>query len=351
MIVSPEIKKHYDAFWNCDAVDRACTYIALRHDTGIPAETDVTKKWEDIPARVRAETAVWKTTEYFADGFATSFVNFGPGALTAMVGGSYQLAPHTVWFENEPFFVQDWDNPPAIALQKDSAMYRLIEDYTDQLLAEKGGIVSISDIGMSLDLVAAMRGTQDLLMDLYDEPEAVKAFLLANRPAWKEYFDQTCQKLISRQGGMASWMPIYSDLPYYPLQCDFSAMISPAMFEEFFLPEMEYYTSLMPRSIYHLDGPEEIPHLDHLLSVKRLNAIQWTPGSGKPKLCDPCWFEMYERIQRAGKGIIFLGIQEPEELERLLNKISTKGIYIYCDTTDPLAAKEILRVVEHFGVK
>ena len=40
-------------------------------------------------------------------------------------------------------------------------------------------------------------------------------------------------------------MPIYSEKPYYPLQCDFSAMISPDMFEEFVLPELRYHLSYL----------------------------------------------------------------------------------------------------------
>ena len=351
MFVSPEIKKHYDAFWNGEAVDRACFYVAVRHDTGIPAETDVTKKWEDLDARAHGEAAVATKSDYLADGFPYHFVNFGPGALAAMTGGSYRWAENTVWFENEPFLVQDWDNPPATKLDKDSAMYHFVEDYTEKLLEKQSGVVSISDIGLSLDLVASFRGAQNLLYDLYDDPEAVKAFLLSQRPIWKEYFDAACEKLIARQGGMCSWMPIYSDVPYYPLQCDFSAMISPEMFGEFMLPDLEYHTSIMPRSIYHWDGPGEIPHLDHLLSLKNLNAIQWTPGSGNPDLCDECWFELYERIQKAGKSLILLGVHELDGTERLLKKVSTKGLFLHCDTPDEKLAKEMVRLVESYGVK
>ena len=53
----------------------------------------------------------------------------------------------------------------------------------------------------------------------------------------------------------------------------------------------------MPRSIYHLDGPGEIPHLDMLLDIPRLNGIQWVAGAGKAALTDPCWFDMYKKMQ------------------------------------------------------
>jgi hypothetical protein len=53
-------------------------------------------------------------------------------------------------------------------------------------------------------------------------------------------------------------------------------------------------------SIYHWDGPGQIPHLGSLLDIKPLTAIQWTPGDGKPGACDECWFPFYRRIQEKG---------------------------------------------------
>ena len=117
-------------------------------------------------------------------------------------------------------------------------------------------------------------------------------------------------------------------------------MISPDMFREFVLPDLRYQTEQMERSVYHLDGPGELPHVDMLLSLEWLNAIQWTSGSGAPELTDPCWFDLYRRIKRAGKGIVLLGAN-PDGLERLLDNISTRGLYISVGAKDESQAREI----------
>ena len=87
------------------------------------------------------------------------------------------------------------------------------------------------------------------------------------------------------------------------MQCDFSAMISPVMFERFVVPSLSEQCAWLDRALYHLDGPDCVRHLDLLLQIPNLHAIQWTPGAGEPGAGDPKWFSLYDRILRAGKSI------------------------------------------------
>jgi 5-methyltetrahydrofolate--homocysteine methyltransferase len=269
-----------------------------------------------------------------------------------MLGGTCKWAEETVWFENEPV-ITDWESAPAPVLDRDAAMYRLADALTEKLMAagRDGGrfFTSITDIGGTYDILAALRGTQALLMDLYEHPAEVRAYAERLRPAWVGYFRQYAGRAIARQGGMTAWMPIWSDKPWYPLQCDFSAMISPEMFGEFILPDLRYYTEQMDRSVYHLDGPGERPHLRRLLSLPRLNAIQWTPGPGSDGAGDERWFGLYEEIQAAGKGLVLLGVR-PEELEPLLRHVSAKGLYVTC-RAGAGDAQELIRMADGYGVK
>ena len=153
------------------------------------------------------------------------------------------------------------------------------------------------------------------------------------RPMWLESFNCFSAAVIKKTGYTTSWMPVLSDKPYYPVQCDFSAMISPEMFDKFIMPELRYITENIPRSIYHLDGVDAIRHLDSILKIESLNAIQWVPGAGNPDAGDEQWFELYHKIQSAGKGLVLYGI-EPEALENVVKKLSPKGLFVsthYCE--------------------
>lgn len=349
-MLDDDAQKRYEAFWACEAHERCCLFLTVPKYTEAPPEPlDPAARWEDIDGRLAREEFILDNTEYLGDAFRTVFVNFGPGCLTACIGGTQKWAPNTVWFENEPVIV-DWEHPPVPALNSESLMYRLIERFTETFLQYGAGkfYTSITDIGGTYDIIAAMRGTENLLTDLYDYPEAVKAFADSIYPIWRDYFLAQSARLIARQGAMTSWMPIYSEKAYYPLQCDFSAMLSPQMFAEFVLPDLKRQTCLMDRSIYHLDGPGEIPHLDMLLSMERLSAIQWVPGAGAADTTDPCWYELYARIQRAGKGLILLEA-DPAGIESLLRHVSSKGLFVQTNTQDIKQAREIVALADALG--
>ncbi len=74
------------------------------------------------------------------------------------------------------------------------------------------------------------------------------------------------------------------------------------MFRRFVLPALEEEAQFLDRSCFHLDGPDALNHLDDLLAIKSLDAIQWVSGAGnKPQIE---WPEVLHKIQKAGKIII-----------------------------------------------
>lgn len=108
------------------------------------------------------------------------------------------------------------------------------------------------------------------------------------------------------------------------VQCDFSALISPAHFEEFCLPEIQRQCAMLDTSIYHLDGPDAIRHLDMILEIKDLDAVQWVAGAGKPGAKG--WLPLLQRIQKAGKSVIVA--TPPGDVQEILSVLSPKGLML-----------------------
>ena len=99
-------------------------------------------------------------------------------------------------------------------------------------------------------------------------------------------------------------------------------MISPDMFKEFILPElMEEIEWLDGKTIFHLDGPGALKHLDMLLEIPKLAGIQWVYGAGQPTAA--YWVPVLKKIQAAGK-LIHIHIV-PEDLDVLLEEIKPEG--------------------------
>ena len=321
----------YEAFWEHRSIGRPLLNISACDDySWYEAPQSVEQQWLDEELIVRNAHGAALHSTYAAEGLPNLFSNLGPGMLAACIGGTFRLAPHTVWFDQAPI-IEDWDDLPTVAFDEQSPLWQHLMRIQHRALEDGNFPVSLTDLGGIMDIAASLRGTENLLYDLYDHPEEVRAFTAHVRGLWLDAFDRQVRLCGSTGLPYTSWMNIPSRLPWFPLQCDFCAMISPKQFEEFVLEDIIVQTEHMPRSIYHLDGPGEIPHLDMLLDIPRLGGIQWTAGDGKPPLTDPCWFDLYKKIQDKKKNLVLLdpirGDNLPE-IERLVKTLDPTGVFL-----------------------
>lgn len=343
-----EAKKRYEAFWRVEAADRCLMYLTVSENLQ-PDNVDINTRWRNADYRIKRYLESLTKTTYYGDAFPNFFINFGPGCLSPCVGGRFELAEGTVWFDQNPV-IKEWSDMSSIAFNENSDMWQMICELTATSLQNKDKLcTSMTDLGGTLDILASLRGSESLLYDLFDYPDEVLAAVNQLELFWEETYSRLADVLFKEQGYMSTWMPIWCEERYYPLQCDFSAMISPSMFKCFVLPNLVKQTEFLEKSIYHLDGPGEIPHLSHILSMPRLTAIQWVSGDGAPNVGDPCWYEMYEQIQNAGKGLILFDV-DPDKLEQLLSRISSKGLYISIHCQSHSQAKDLMQIASTLNI-
>ena len=139
-------------------------------------------------------------------------------------------------------------------------------------------MVSTFDNTGHLDVLALLRGTENLLMDLIYDEEIVKQGLKKIIAAWAEVNDELYEivKETNDGGATVGWLPIWGPGKLAQLQCDISVMLSPEMFAKYVVPELEECISKLDYCFYHLDGQAQIRHLDHLLAIEGLNMISKT---------------------------------------------------------------------------
>ena len=80
----------------------------------------------------------------------------------------------------------------------------------------------------------------------------------------------------------------------------------------------------MEANIYHLDGPGALRHLDSLLTIPELNAIQWVYGAGNGRASD--WLPVYQKCQAAGKGLQLT--LEPDEIDLFTRELRPNGLWL-----------------------
>lgn len=159
--------------------------------------------------------------------------------------------------------------------------------------------VGFSDLYTNLDLIDIFRGTQQLSLDLIDNPEEIKRLINEAIESSRLIYDEINQVRKGRARGYSAWSPLWSPERYMMIQSDFSYMISPRMFERFVLPDIAAWADFVENSFYHMDGTGQIAHLDKLLSIKKLKGIQWQPGIGQPTADH--WLDVLKKIREAGK--------------------------------------------------
>ena len=91
-MITEEVKRQHEAFWHQEAFGRCCLYLTAPKAETPPREKprDLKQMWEDIPWRVRREQQSLEDTLLLGDAIPSVFTNFGPGCLTACIGGTHK---------------------------------------------------------------------------------------------------------------------------------------------------------------------------------------------------------------------------------------------------------------------
>ena len=346
--LSNEIKGRYDAFWRHEDADRPILSITVPDKTAQWEDhkpKTLHDQWENLEARYSWSRFAMEHTRYFGEAMPQDWANFGPGCMAAMLGSDYILTDFTIWFGERGRVLKDWGDLDSLHLHEDSPMYGMVLGMTALLAGRSGGryVTGISDLGGNLDILASLRDTQDLLTDIYENPEIIIRAVERIDEMWIDYFKRLRGIIrASGQDGHGTWLGLWCETNYYPLQCDFSAMISPDDFKRFAMPSLRRISDFLGHSIFHMDGPNQIVHLDHLLSLPRLDGIQWVAGSGKAPVWDEKWYPLYEKIQSAGKSLVLHEMGSIENTLKICKNFSPKGLWMSVTLDTEEEAAELL---------
>lgn len=299
------IRRDYTAWWNGELRRPLVSLTCGGHDPGRAAPALAACRFTaQYDWTVGAEAIVdrWDydlSRQYFlGDAFPCVWPNFGAGVIAAFLGCEADVADDTVWFNPLPATpLRDLH----LRLEPGNRWYKRVSDIVAEAARRwQGGVqVAMTDLGGNLDILASCRSSEALLFDLLDDPQEVKRLVWEAHEAWWHCFDELDRIQRHVNPGYTAWTQIFSNEPYYMLQCDFAYMIGPTMFDAFVKPELAACCRRLKHGFYHLDGIGQLPHLDSLLSIPELRGIQWIPGAGQPDQTH--WPDVYRRIRKAGK--------------------------------------------------
>ena len=328
----PTVKKRWEAWWECELYDRAIICVtaplAIPRD-GIPPQKELNVdpkiQWTDANYIIRRTLEAIRTTYYSGEAI--------PWCWNPISAG------HALYFGCEPRFAPDtmWVNPamvgengyPVLDGWRDNPWWRLVCEQIEAFaLASQGRFFVLPFWGNHAgDILAVVRGVEKFYMDFSLNPEWVRSAIKTMSDILIEVHEELWQRAysdITGVEGSLNYNGCWSSVRTMSFDCDISCNISPRAFREIILPPLVESMRMVDYRIYHLDGPGALHHLDTLLGLPELHAIQWVPGAGNEEIMQ--WIPLLQGIQNSGKGVQVHC--RPEEVEPLMKEVRPEGLCI-----------------------
>ena len=338
-----------DAWYQCEIVDRAPVRFMAHNaflDTGVdyaqlsPAERRA--RWFDVEYQVDLFERSLLGRTFHGETFPIYWPNLGPNVYAAFYGTELEFGEVTSW--SAPV-VRTWGDLAGLKLDWENVYFRKIEELTRHALERCQGryLVGYTDLHPGIDCAAAWRGMDRLCVDMVDSPEKVQELVeraIADFEAVYGHFDD-----MLKAGGQpsSSWMGIPSFGRMHIPSCDFAALISPRLFRDFALPILEREVQGMTHNIFHVDGKGVARHLDAILSVPEVHAIQWVQGVGDD-LPIMQWVPFIKEIQARGVPVIV--DLSKDELAEFMAVMEPEGLFLWVATETEEEELELLKRVE-----
>jgi len=330
---------------------------------GAPQANSLDQRWFD--PKWRAEFLDWYVghSSLMADMLPVANTQLGPGSMAAILGSVFEGGEDTIWIHPDPHYTDDFrfdPNHPNFLLHKE-----LLKACVER---SKGNYyVGMPDLMEGLDVLAAMKGTDKVLMDTLTQPDLLEEQMQRINDAYFQVFDSLYD--IIRFDGRDCGGPLDKEHPgmnvgtenemafcYFSawapgkmtkLQSDISTMLSVEDYRRFVQPFIREQCQRIDYTLYHLDGVGAMRHLPALLEIEELNAIQWTPGVGQPQGGDPKWYDLYRQIIAGGKSVLACWVTL-DQLRPLLDNIGGDGVHLEMDFHNEAEVEQALRIIEEY---
>ena len=249
----------------------------------------------------------WAASHVFVEETIPCFeVSFGPDHMAALLGGDLiqrEESSGTTWVRP---FVDDWRSAP-ISFGEDGYWWkRTVESIRAYRKRCDGKLLLYeSALHTGLDGLATIRGVDNLMLDLVTDPEGVHKALGEITACYRRIKELIGRELYADGIGFCNRYNMHSTGPMAVLQCDASCMISPQMYRQFVLPYTIEESKAAGRAVYHVDGEDAIKHVDSLLEVENVAAVQCKPLH-RGDVASSAWLGVYDKIRNSERGLIVM---------------------------------------------
>ena len=245
--------------------------------------------------------------------------------LEAMLGCRVQVGEESVWAEEGGFEYAEFGR---IDFSENNPWRRKYLEFVRVLREHFGDRVPVGlpILRGTSDMVAALRGSERMVYDLYDRPQEFRQLGEACTGLLIEIM--RAQHAITGPfagGYVIDALGIWAPDRLARLQEDASALFSPDLYVRLLQPHDRRAAEAFPCSLIHLHS-SSLFLIDQILDVEALGCIQINKDVGEAAI--PEMLPALQRVQARGRSLLVRGKLDLDDLALLRRHLSPTGLYL-----------------------
>jgi len=258
--------------------------------------------------------------------------------LEAMLGIPAQVGNESVWAKEGGF---DYRDTGKLNLSKDNPWRKKYLEFVSALQDRYGDRYPVGQpiLRGTSDMVAALRGSQQMIFDLYDHPQEFQTLARACTDFFIDLVQDQLAITKPFQGGYeVEQFTLWAPQRIVRMQEDASALFSPDLYVKYLQEEDRRIASAFPYDVIHLHS-SSLHLLDRFVDIEPQKCIEINKdqgGWGVPRM-----LPLFKMVQSRGKKLIVRGKLDLADLESLRKGLSPRGLYLQIVIDQPGEAKRL----------
>jgi hypothetical protein len=245
--------------------------------------------------------------------------------LPGIMGCKLSILPDNIMGEERHL---GWEDALQCRLDRQNPWFKKYMEFGEALAAESQGRFPVShaaELGPT-DLHAVLRGHNEAILDMVDEPEKTAELLGRVAEIFLEVTEEFWKRMPLFQGGyFDAQYSLWSPGPIVRLQEDATAVFSPALYRKFVQPVDRLLAGHFASSFIHLHSTSMFL-LEAFLEIEEIRCFEINNDVSGPPL--ERMVPYFQRVQKARRPLLIRGSFEPQELQLLLDSLEPRGLFL-----------------------
>jgi len=249
-----------------------------------------------------------------------------PCFIPAILGCKIRVLPDNVIGEEQKL---SWEEALSKRFDAGSPWYEKYAQFAAVLVERSAGRYPVShgaELGPT-DLHALLRGHNESILDLMDEPDKSAELLMSLGNVFVDFVRETWKRLpLYRDGYFDAQYQLWAPGPIIRMQEDATAVLSPDLYRRLVQPVDRMIARQFECNFIHLHSTAMIM-LDAFLEIEEMRCFEINiepfniPVAGM--------IEYFQMVQDAGRSLLVRGSFTEDEARLMMDSLDPRGLYLH----------------------